>query len=129
MVIYIDALIILNFFIDILLLITVKLTLKRNTSKLRILLAALFGEISILLLIVNYNYLILLISKILIAIIMNIITFKYSSLKYTLTNLSYFYMLSIILGGFLYFFYINNINYYFSLLIVPIIFIIYLYQT
>ena len=129
MIIYIDALIFLNFLFDLLILVTVKLTLKRNTSKLRLILSALFGELSIMLLIFNFNYVLLLISKILLAILMNIIAFKYQSFKYSIINLSYFYMLSIILGGFLYFLQINNINYFFSLLIVPIILGIYLYQT
>lgn len=129
MIIYLDVLIILNYLFDYLILYTVKLTLKRNTRPLRILLASLFGEVSILLLILKYNYIILIISKLTIAIIMNIIGFKYHSLKYTITNISYFYMLSIILGGFLYFLENNHLNYYFSLLLVPIIFFIYLYQT
>ena len=129
MIIYIDVLIILNFIFDCLILIMVKLTLKRHTSNLRLILSALFGEISILLLIFDYNYIVLIMGKIVIAIFMNIIAFKYQSFKYTLINLSYFYMLGIILGGFLYFLHINNINYYFSLIIAPIILGIYLYQT
>lgn len=129
MVIYLDALILLNYIFDYLILYTTKLTLKRNTSLKRLFLASLFGEVSIFLLILNYNYLILIISKLSIAIIMNIIGFKYHSLKYTLINLSYFYMISIILGGFLYLLQNNHFNYYTSLLLVPIVFIIYLYQT
>lgn len=128
MVIYIDVLILLNFIFDFLLLITVKLVLKRNTPIIRLIIASLFGEISILLLIYNFNYILLIISKILIAILINIIAFKYQNLKYTIINLSYFYMLSIILGGFLYYLKIKNINYIFSLFLVPIIFFLYLYQ-
>lgn len=129
MVIYIDLLFIINFIIDYLLLITNGIILKRKINKKRLLISSLVGEISILFLIFNINYILLLISKILLAILMNIISYEYQDLKYTFINTIYFYMLSIILGGFLYFLKLNNINYFISLLLIPVIIYIYYYQS
>ena len=75
---------------------------------------------------------------------MTLVTFKYINLKYTLVNLLYLYMSSIILGGFLYLLniqfsykqigiiFINNglsINFIFLLITSPIILYIYIKQT
>lgn len=129
MIIYIDLLFILNFIIDYFLLLTNGIVLKRKIIKLRLLLSSLIGELSILLLIFDFNYVLLLISKILLAILMNIIAFNYKDIRYTIINLVYFYMLSIILGGFLYFLKLNNINYFISLLLIPFILYMYYYQS
>ena len=129
MVIYIDLLIILNFVYDFLILKVVCIVLKRNTNNLRIIISSLFGEFSILLLILNYNYIILLVSKLLIAIIMNIIAFKYKNSKYLLINISYFYMISIILGGFIYFLHIKGVNYIVIMSLIPLILLIYIIQN
>ena len=129
MVIYIDLLILLNFIFDYLILLTTAIVLRRKINKLKIFLASLIGEISIIFLIFNLNYIIIIISKIMIAILLNIISFNYKDIKYTFNNLIYFYMLSIILAGFIYFFKVNNINYFFSLLIGPFILYIYYYQN
>ena len=103
MKIYLDLVMILNFFIDFILLLSVSLILKRNIRLNRIMMGAFFGGISILFLFFNINSIVLFLFKILISIIMTIITFKYVNLKYTLINILYLYMSSIILGGFLYF--------------------------
>lgn len=129
MIIYIDLLFILNFIVDYLLLLTNGIVLKRKINKFRLVISSLVGELSILLLIINSNYLLLIIIKLLLAVIMNVIAFSYNNLKYTIINLIYFYMLSIILGGFLYYLKINNINYYISLLLIPIILFMYYYQS
>ena len=128
MVIYIDLLIILNIIYDFLILKVVSIVLKRNIKNINIIISSLLGEISILFLIFNFNYVLLLISKIILAILMNIITFKYKNIRYLLTNLSYFYMISIILGGFVYFLYLNNINYIIIMLFIPLILILYIIQ-
>lgn len=106
MKIYLDLLMLLNFGIDFLLLLTVSLILKRNTSITRIMLGAFIGGLSILFLFFNINSLWLFIFKIVISILMILVSFKYVNFKYTLMNFIYLYMASIILGGFLYF--INN---------------------
>ncbi len=128
MKIYLDLLILLNFTIDFLLLLTVSFTLKRKTNLLRIFLAALIGEISLLYLFVPMNEIILFIFKIFISLIMVIVAFKYENFKYTFNNCLYLFMTSFILGGFL--FYLknefNNNYYIFLLLISPLILIVYL---
>lgn len=142
--IYLDLVMILNFFIDFILLLSVSLILKRNIKLNRIMIGAFFGGISILFLFFNINNLILFLFKIFISIIMTIITFKYVNLKYTLINILYLYMSSIILGGFLYFLnlefsykhvgiiFFNNglsINFIFLIITSPIILYIYIKQT
>lgn len=144
MKIYLDLVMILNFFIDFVLLLTVSLILKRNISITRIMLGAFFGGISILFLFFNINSIALFLFKVLISVIMILITFKYINLKYTLVNLLYLYMSSIILGGFLYLLniefsykqigiiFINNglsINFIFLIIFSPIILYIYIKQT
>jgi len=144
MKIYLDLIMILNFFIDFILLLTVSLILKRNVSITRIMLGAFVGGISILFLFFNINSIILFLFKIIISILMVLITFRYKNIKYTLINLLYLYMSSIILGGFLYLLniefsykkvgiiFINNglsINFVFLIIFSPIILYIYIKQT
>jgi len=144
MKIYLDLIMILNFAIDFILLLTVSLILKRNVSITRIMLGAFVGGLSILFLFFDMNSILLFIFKIIISILMTLITFKYINIKYTLINLLYLYMSSIILGGFLYLLniefsyekvgiiFINNglsINFIFLLIFSPIILYIYTKQT
>ena len=88
---------------DFLLLLGVSILLRRNVKLYRIILGSLSGSLTILILFLNINNIQLLIIKFITSILMTIIAFKYKDLKYTVKNLSYLYMLSIILGGFLYF--------------------------
>ena len=144
MKIYLDLIMILNFFIDLLLLLTVSIILKRKVSFIKLMLGSFFGGISILLLFFNINSFILFILKLIISIFMILISFGYENLKYTLINLLYLYMSSIILGGFLYLlnlefsykhigiiFYNNglSINFIFLIIFSPIILYIYIKQT
>ena len=144
MKIYLDLIMILNFILDFILLLTVGLILKRKINLTRLLLGSFFGGISILFLFININSFILFIFKILISIFMIIISYKFINIKYTLINLLYLYMSSIILGGFLYLLniefsykkvgliFINNglsINFIFLLITSPIILYIYIKQT
>ena len=103
MTIYIDLIILLNFFLDFLLLITVSLILKRNTKLIRVIIASFVGGISIISLFINMSSLSLFILKFIISIFMCLISFSYKNIKYTLNNILYLYLISIILGGFLYF--------------------------
>lgn len=128
MVIYIDLLIMLNFIYDYLILRVISIVLKRNIKKRFLIISSLIGETSILFLIFNFDYILLIISKILLAIIMNIIAFKYKNIKYMLINLSYFYMIAIIIGGFTYYLYLNKINNILSAFFVPLILLIYIIQ-
>ena len=144
MTIYLDLVMILNFVIDFILLLTVSLILKRNVKITRIILGSFFGGISILFLFFNINSILLFLFKLIMSIFMILITFGFKTIKYTLVNLLYLYMSSIVLGGFLYFLnlefsykhigiiFFNNglsINFIFLIIFSPIILYIYIKQT
>lgn len=144
MKVYLDLVMILNFFIDFILLLTVSIVLKRKVNIKRIILGAFVGGISILFLFFNINSFLLFIFKLIISILMVIITFKYENIKYTLINILYLYITSIILGGFLYLLniefsykhvgiiFINNglsINFMILIIISPAILYIYIRQN
>ena len=144
MKIYLDLIMLLNFFIDFIILMSVSVILKRNIKVIDIMKGAFIGGLSILFLFFNLNSVLLFIFKFFISILMTIITFKYKNIKYTLINLLYLYMSSIILGGFLYLlnlefsykhigiiFYNNglSINFIVLLIISPIILYIYIKET
>ncbi|NLA43968.1 sigma-E processing peptidase SpoIIGA, partial [Candidatus Saccharibacteria bacterium] len=98
-IIYIDLVILINFIIDLLLLISVDLLLKRKTKFKRIIIASLLGSISTLLLFYINNNFILLLFKLLISILMVVIAFKYETFNYFKDNIIWLYILGIILGG------------------------------
>ena len=102
MKIYIDLILLLNFGFDFILLLSVSLILKRNAEIYKLLLGAFIGSISVLTLFIKINSLQLFIIKILISILMTITSFKYKNIKYTLKNVLYLYISSIVLGGALY---------------------------
>ena len=106
MVIYIDVLLIFNFIIDLLLLLSVAVTLKRNVSFYSIVSGAFIGSFSILLLFYNFNNIELFFLKLLISVFMILVAFKYRDIKYFIKNLGYLYFSSLILGGGIYLF--NN---------------------
>ena len=120
MVIYLDLVLLINYFFDCLLLILVNITLKRNISLKRILLTSLLGELGLIGIFLN-NIFFLLIFKILLALILIIVCFKYKDILYTLNNLLYFYMGSVILGGFVYSLKINKLNYLLIIISSPLI--------
>lgn len=128
MTIYIDLVILLNYFFDSLILLTVNITLKRNISLKKILFVSLLGELSLLGFLLSNKYLLILL-KLEISLILNILTFKYKDIFYTVTNILYFYMVSIILGGFIYYLKLNNLSYFFILLLVPLILYLYIKQN
>ena len=102
MKIYIDLILLLNFGFDFLLLLSVSLILKRNTELYKLLLGAFIGSISVLTLFIKINSMQLFIIKIIISILMTITSFKYKNIKYTLKNILYLYISSVVLGGALY---------------------------
>lgn len=128
MTIYIDLVILLNYFFDSLILLTVNTTLKRNISLKKILFVSLLGELSLLGFLLSNKYLLILL-KLELSLILNILTFKYKDIFYTVTNVLYFYMVSIILGGFIYYLKLNNLSYIFILLLVPLILYLYIKQN
>ena len=129
MTVYIDLVSIINFIYDFLILLTVSFTLKRNRKIYYCILSSLIGVLSIFLLFLKINNIVLFLLKILISVIMVIVAFGYKSIKYTISNIIYFYMTSIILAGFLYLIKGNssnfNLNYIVLLIIGPIILFIY----
>lgn len=128
--IYIDELIILNFIIDFLILKTTSKILKLNTTRLKIILSSLFGEISLLYLFINLNNIELIIFKLLIGIIMNLIAFGFNDIKEFVKNLIYFYMFSFFLGGTLYYLKIESlVKYQYYLILIPLIMNILKYFT
>ena len=103
MKIYLDVVLFINFFFDFLLLFGVDRLLKRNTKLFRIILGSIIGGISILFLFIPCSSFILFIGKIIISILMIIITFSYHNIKYFIRNFITLYVISIFLGGVLYF--------------------------
>ena len=89
MKIYIDLIIILNFFLDFLLLLGVSLILRRNTKLIRIIIGALIGGLSILLLFIKISSFELFFIKVLISIVMVFASFGFKSFKYFINNILY----------------------------------------
>lgn len=102
MTIYVDGLLFLNFFFDFLLLLSVSVILKRNVPLFRIILGAFIGSLTILILFFKITSFELFLIKVYLSIIMCLISFGFKDLKYTLKNILFLYLVSIILGGFLY---------------------------
>lgn len=140
MKIYLDLIFIINFIFDMLLLLTVKIVLKRNIKLYRLILGGLFGGLSIFLLFIKINSFELFLFKLIISILMILITFSYKNIRYTINNILFLYMSSIILGGFLYMlncsfaykqegliFYHNGLSINFIVLLIMSPIIIYLY--
>ena len=101
--IYVDVIFFLNFFFDLLLLLTVKIVLKRKISFFRAILGATFGALSTFLLFFSISSFTLFLFKVLVSIFMVLLTFGGRGF---LKNMGYLYFVSILLGGFLTF--INN---------------------
>ena len=104
MTIYIDLVFVLNWFFDFNLLLTVNNTLKRNVSLKRIIFGSFVGSLSIFVLFISISSFLLFLIKLLLGVLMCLITFGKKDKKYVCQNVSYLYMTSIVLGGFLYFF-------------------------
>ena len=141
MKVYLDLVFFINFMFDTLLLLTVNIILKRNAKLIRIILGGFIGSISIFFLFLNISSFTLFILKIIISVLMILIAFKKDNF---FKNFLYLYLVSIVLGGFLYFIndafsykhngiiFINNgfsINIILILLLTPIILFIYIKQV
>lgn len=108
MKVYIDLIILINFIFDFIILISTSLILKRNIKIYKIILGAITGSLTILILFIRMSQIQLLIFKFIVSILMILVTFKYKNIKYFFKNLYHLYLISIILGGFLTF--IDNLN-------------------
>ncbi|MGN1352838.1 MAG: sigma-E processing peptidase SpoIIGA [Bacilli bacterium] len=142
MKLYLDLIFIINIWFDFLILLTVAILLKRNIKIKRIILGSLFGGLTFFILFFKLNTLELMIYKVIVSIFMCLITFSFKNIKYSFSNLSYFYLVSIILGGGMYLLndsfvtsnglvFKNNFdfNYLFLFILSPIIIFIYIKQS
>ena len=128
--IYVDLVLLLNFFYDFLLLLTTSVILKRNAKIFRVILGAFIGSLSIIVLFFKFNFIQIFLIKIYLSIIMCLITFDYKDFKYLMNNILTFYFASILLGGFLYLLTIEtNIKTIFLFILSPIILYIYVRQA
>ena len=140
MIIYVDIIFLINLIYDFLILNAVNIVLRRRKKVKWILISSFFGSISsfsIFFPFLNNIYI-----TICISILMVLITFGYKDIIYLKNNLLYFYMISIIFGGFLYLINIK-FNHYFLpgdiykckvlinfigvIVIAPIIYFLYIY--
>lgn len=103
MKIYLDLLIFINFICDFLVLLSVSIMLKRNVKLKRLIFASLFGSITIFLLFISVSNILLFVIKLFLASIIVILAFGYKSIKYFFNNLLYFFINSLVMGGFIYF--------------------------
>lgn len=106
MKVYLDILFFFNFIFDFIILLSSSIILKRNTKIYRIILGSLFGSVTLISLNIPFTTFSLFLFKIIISSLMIIITFNFKNIRYFFNNIYYFYLISIILGGLLYF--INN---------------------
>lgn len=140
MKIYLDIVLLINFGFDFLLLLSVSLILRRNASIYKLLIGAFIGSISILTLFMKINSIQLFFIKLVISILMCISSFKYKNIKYTIKNIIFLYISSIVLGGALYLlnielsyknqgiiFYKNKLSINFIILIITTPIILYIY--
>ena len=101
MKIYLDIIFITNFIFDFIILVSTSLILKRNIKIYRLFFGSMIGSLSLLILFIRMNNIELFMYRILVSIFMIIFTFDYKNIKYTLKNIYYLYIISILLGGFL----------------------------
>ncbi|MDE5539052.1 MAG: sigma-E processing peptidase SpoIIGA [Bacilli bacterium] len=98
MVIYIDLVFLINFILDLLLLLTVNVALKRYSRFFKLVLGAVLGSISLVSLFLHLNSITLSLLKVLMGILMCLVAFGYKNIRYTFYNVIYLYMTSISLG-------------------------------
>ena len=143
MTLYLDLIFFINFGFDLLLLLSVSILLRRNAKIWKIISGAFIGSMSIFILFIKINSVELFIIKFIISVLMIIISFGYKDIRYTLKNLLYLYISSILLGGFLYYLNVEfsykqeglifyhhglNINYILLVILSPIIIYTYVRQ-
>lgn len=103
MKVYIDLILITNFLFDFILLVATSIILKRNVKVIRIILGALFGSLTVLSLFIRFNSIELFFFKMIVSSLMILLSFGFKNYKYFFKNMYYLYMISIILGGIVYF--------------------------
>lgn len=102
MTIYLDLILIINYILDLFLLVAVGIILKRKIDLKKICISSFIGSLTVLILFYDINSLGLFIMKLVLSIIMILISYPKYDLKYIFYNLIVFYITSIFLGGSLY---------------------------
>lgn len=118
MKIYLDLFFIFNIITDAIIIMGVSYILKRKTTTKKIIISSIFGGISSLVLFTSINKILIEVVSI---IMMCIIAFKYKNIRYTIKNVFYMYIISVILGGLLYLFNIkidDSILYYLVIIVI-----------
>lgn len=103
MKIYLDLVMIINFVFDFVLLSSVNYILRRNTKVLRLLFSSLIGSLTLFILFIKMNNFILLLYKFFVSVVMLFVAFGYKDIKYMMKNILYFYLVSMLMGGGIYF--------------------------
>lgn len=103
MKIYIDVILLVNFIFDLILLISVNFILRRNMKIYRLILGSLFGSLTMFVLFIKMNTIVMFLFKFITSLGMLFISFGYQDLKYFRKNIIYFYLVSMLLGGGIYF--------------------------
>lgn len=99
MTVYVDFVFLINFIFDLILLMSVNYILRRNVSMKRMIIGSLVGEITLVLMFIKICNILFLLIKLLMSFIIVIVTFGYKDIKYTSKNITYFYLVSMLLGG------------------------------
>lgn len=116
---YIDLFFIFNVIMDLIIIISTSILLKRKTNYIRMILSSLVGGISSLLLFTSLNKILI---EIISIIIMVLISFGYKGIRYIIKNILYMYILSTLIGGVIYLFNIKvSSNIFITYLIIIII--------
>lgn len=144
MEVYIDVVILLNFLIDLILILSVALILRRKTNIKKIIKGSLIGGVSILALFLGSNRIVLILIKLITSFLIVVTSFGFRNIGYTIKNMIYLYISSIFLGGTLYMlnlelcynnegmiFYHNNmtLNYLILLVVTPIVIYLYIKES
>lgn len=96
MKVYIDLIVVINFFYDFLILSATSTLLKRNIGIVRIIISAIIGELSLITLFISLDKISLILLKVFLSLVMVLISFGKEKL---LENMFYFYVITIVLGG------------------------------
>lgn len=102
MKIYLDLLVVFNTLFDFILFYSVDYILRRNCGLKRMLFTGILGNVSLLLL--GLDGILFIVFKVLLAVILNIICFGFKNIRYLIKNVTYFYLMSMLMGGVVYFF-------------------------
>ena len=101
MKIYIDLFFLFNVIMDGIVITSVSVLLRRKTSIVKIVISSLIGGVMSLLLFTSVNEVII---EVISVVLMVLIAFKYINIRYTIKNILYMYILSVLLGGLIYLF-------------------------